>query len=111
MDPTPETFQTGEHATEVPPEATVICCEASLDITGVRDLADRLQQARAAGRPLVLDGTQVERADTAALQLLCALFQDAEADHWDVQWHQPSVALQNAAQLLNVSAHLALPAA
>ncbi|MBM3225941.1 MAG: STAS domain-containing protein, partial [Candidatus Tectomicrobia bacterium] len=56
-------------------------------------------------------GTQVERADTAALQLLCALFQDAEADHWDVQWHQPSVALQNAAQLLNVSAHLALPAA
>ena len=49
-----------------------------------------------------------ERVDTAALQILCAFFRDAEVNGLVVQWQHPSPALQNAARLLNVSTCLAL---
>jgi ABC-type transporter Mla MlaB component len=90
------------------PEATVICCDACLDIAGARDFYNRLQAAMQARQPVVLDATHIERVDTAALQILCAFFRDAEVHGLVVQWQQPSPALQNAARLLNVSTYLAL---
>ena len=92
------------------PQATVISCAADLDISGARDLYSRLQSALAARQPVVLDATQVERVDTAGLQILCAFVRDAVASGMAVQWQQPSLALRNAARLLNVSACLTLPA-
>jgi ABC-type transporter Mla MlaB component len=92
------------------PEATVICCDACFDIAGARDFYNRLQAALQARQPVVLDATHIERVDTAALQILCAFFRDAEVNGLVVQWHQPSPALQHAAQLLNVSTYLALSA-
>ena len=93
------------------PEATVICCDACLDISGARDFYNRLQTAMQARQPVVLDATHIERIDTAALQILCAFFREAEVNGLVVQWQQPSPALQNAARLLNVSTCLALSAA
>ena len=92
------------------PEATVICCDACLDIAGARDFYDRLQAVLKARQPVVLDATHIERVDTAALQILCAFFRDAEVHGLVVQWQHPSPALQNAARLLNVSTCLALSA-
>lgn len=92
------------------PEPTVICCDACLDISGARDFYGRLQAALEARQPVVLEATHVERADTTALQMLCAFFRDAEVSGLMVQWQQPSPALQNAARLLNVSACLTPPA-
>ncbi len=63
-----------------------------------------------ARQPVVLDATHIERVDTAALQILCAFFRDAEVNGLVVQWQHPSPALQNAARLLNVSTCLALSA-
>ena len=89
--------------------ATVIRCDACLDIAEVGELYARLREALEAHRPIVLEAAQVERIDTAALQTLCAFFQEALARDVVVQWQQPSVAVQTAARRLNLSACLALP--
>jgi ABC-type transporter Mla MlaB component len=91
-------------------EATVICCDACLDIAGAQDFYNRLQAALKACQPVVLDATHIERVDTTALQILCAFFREAEVHGLVVQWQHPSPALQNAARLLNVSTCLALSA-
>jgi anti-anti-sigma regulatory factor len=91
--------------------ATMICCDACLDISGARDFYNRLQTAMEARQPVVLDATQIERIDTAALQILCAFFRDAEVNGLLVQWRHPSPALCNAARLLDVEGRLALPVA
>jgi ABC-type transporter Mla MlaB component len=52
----------------------------------------------------------VERADTAALQLLGAFFQDANAQKKTVEWKDPSEALCRSAALLGLSEMLHLQA-
>ena len=49
---------------------------------------------------VVLDAANVERIDTAALQLLCAFVRDRQARGLKVQWQGSSPALQEAADLL-----------
>ena len=55
-----------------------------------------------------LDAANVERIDTAALQLLCAFVRDRQARGLKVQWQGASAALQEAADLLDVRALLNL---
>jgi len=59
------------------------------------------------GQPLHLSGAQVERIDTAVLQLLLAFMQSASDK---VTWLAPSPKLCTAAHLLGLSSHLNLPA-
>lgn len=103
------TINVPTHSPADAPEAIVICCDACLDISGAQDFYSRLQAALEARQPVVLEASHIERADTTALQMLCAFFRDAEARGLVVQWQQPSAALQNAARLLDVSACLTLP--
>jgi ABC-type transporter Mla MlaB component len=49
---------------------------------------------------VVLDVANIERIDTAALQLLCAFVRDRHARGLKVQWQGNSPALQEAADLL-----------
>ena len=111
----PHDTGTSATATASPAEAphtTMICCGPELDISGAQELYDKLQAALGAQGPgPVLDATQVERVDTAVLQMLCAFMRDAQASGIVVQWRQPSPALENAARLLHVQACLALPMA
>ena len=97
-------------STEAPP-TTLIYCSPECDISGAQDLYDTLQAALGAQCPIVLDATHVERVDTAVLQMLCAFVRAAQASGIVVQWRQPSLALENAARLLNVQTCLALPMA
>lgn len=90
-------------------EATVIVCEDSLDISLVQGFHGRLQAALVAKRPVIIEASQVERADTAVLQLLCAFVQEAQTRGLNVQWQQPTAALHDAACLLNLTGCLALP--
>jgi ABC-type transporter Mla MlaB component len=57
-----------------------------------------------------LDAANVERIDTAALQLLCAFVRDRQARGLKVQWQGTSTALQEAADLLDLRTHLSLNA-
>ena len=90
---------------------TTICCSPELDISGARDFYDTLLAALGAQSPVVFDAAQVERVDTAVLQMLCAFVRDAQAQGIAVQWRQPSPAVENAARLLNIRECLALPMA
>jgi phospholipid transport system transporter-binding protein len=60
---------------------------------------------------IVLDGGQVERVDTAALQLLVVFRRELEARGGTLAWHGTSSALSEAAGLLGLAQLLNLPAA
>jgi anti-anti-sigma regulatory factor len=73
-------------------------------------LKAELQAALTAGA-IVLDGGQVERVDTAALQLLVVFRRELEASGGTLAWHGTSSALSEAASLLGLAQLLNLPAA
>jgi anti-anti-sigma regulatory factor len=87
---------------------TIIACEASLDIANAASLKTTLLNALSARQSVVVDGAAVEKADTAALQLLSAFFKDASAQGVAVRWTSPSPALCTAAGLLGLKETLAL---
>jgi anti-anti-sigma regulatory factor len=107
----PDTSATATASSTEAPQTTLIYCSPEFDISGAQDLYDTLQAALGAQGPVVLDATHVERVDTAVLQMLCAFVRAAQASGIVVQWRQPSLALENAARLLNVQTCLALPMA
>jgi ABC-type transporter Mla MlaB component len=55
-----------------------------------------------------LDAANVERIDTAVLQLLCAFVRDRATRGLKVRWRATSTALQEAADLLDLRTHLGL---
>jgi len=85
-----------------------ISCEESLDISTVKELHSLLVQVLAAKQPVVLEGAEVTRVDTAALQVLGAFFQDARAQGISVSWQTPSDALKRSAALLGLTGLLGL---
>ena len=89
-------------------QPTVIPCDDSLDISVVHELYQTLQQVVETSNPLVIDATNVERIDTAGLQLLCAFMQHAQDRSITVQWHQPAPAVYDAARLLDLEGLLHL---
>jgi anti-anti-sigma regulatory factor len=58
--------------------------------------------------PVYIDAAQVERIDTAALQLLVAFVQDRKAEGRAVVWLDCSEAMVRAARALGLSRELAL---
>ena len=63
------------------------------------------------GGAIELDGSQVERVDTAALQLLVMLRRALDGRDGSLAWRGSSAALDNAAGLLGLAKILELPAA
>ena len=57
---------------------------------------------------VVIDASNLERIDTAAVQLLCAFVRDRAAASRKVSWAGESATLRDAARLLGVSDMLAL---
>lgn len=80
-----------------------IVCDEMLDIAVAAELRAHLLEALAEKQPVTLDGGAVERADTAALQVLTAFFQDARSQGIEVQWSSASAALSRAAELLGIA--------
>jgi len=80
-----------------------IVCDEMLDIAVAAELRAHLLEALDARQPVTLDGGAVERADTAALQVLTAFFQDARSRDIEVQWSSASAALSRAAELLGIA--------
>ncbi|MEW9625496.1 STAS domain-containing protein [Rhodanobacter geophilus] len=62
------------------------------------------------GGAVVLDGSRVERVDTAALQLLVLLRRALDGRGGTLAWHGASEALNDAAGLLGLATILELPA-
>lgn len=83
-----------------------------VDITMAASLKETLFDALAAEEPVVIDGSAVERADAAGIQLLVA-FARAAAGGPGWQWtaEGPSAALEGAAARLGLDGELAGPTA
>ncbi len=84
-------------------------CAEVLDISGVAEFHARCLEALGTKQSLRLNASQVDRADTAALQVLGAFIQDANTRQQVVQWEAPSEALCQSAALLGLSEILCLP--
>jgi anti-anti-sigma regulatory factor len=82
---------------------------ADCRIASVGDLHAHLREALNAPQ-IVLDGTTVDRIDTAALQLLVAFQRDAQQQGRQVNWLGASGPLHDAATQLGLAQVLALPA-
>jgi len=68
------------------------------------ELAERLDESG----PVQIDGSGVERTDTATLQLLVAFIRDLRADGRAVQWVECSAVLRRAAGSLGLEKALSL---
>ena len=68
------------------------------------ELAERLDESG----PLQIDGTAVDRVDTAGLQLLAAFVRDLRAEARPVEWIGCCDALKKAAQALGLHTALGL---
>lgn len=91
-------------------EPVVVVLPADCRIAAQAALKSVLIDALAADK-VVLDGGGVERADTAALQLLTLFQREKKVRGGTLEWRGTSEVLNNAAALLGLSQTLGLPAA
>lgn len=89
--------------------------EARVDMPAdcrIADVSAWHRQLRAAldASAIVLDGSAVDRIDTAALQVLVAFQRDAQKRGQQVSWAGVSAPLHDAASQLGLAQTLALPA-
>jgi anti-anti-sigma regulatory factor len=91
-------------------ETGTIVCQDTLHISGVRDWHAELQKAVDNRGSMVLDGSRVERVDTASVQLLTALCLSLRAKGTAFTWKEPSAVLMDSARQLGLAESLGLEA-
>jgi anti-anti-sigma regulatory factor len=89
-------------------DGTTTLCLESLDIRQVSELKPQLLHVLEAAQPVTIQAQDIERSDTAGLQLLTAFFIDARAKGIAIAWDQPSEALRQSASLMGVAGLLEL---
>lgn len=94
-----------------PCECETIVLDEDLELAGAGDLLKQLRKVTDNKCSLVMDGSQVRVIDTAILQLLVAVFRQAQQQQTGISWQQPSESLRNAAALLGLDTHLCLASA
>ncbi|PWG64136.1 STAS domain-containing protein [Spiribacter halobius] len=88
-----------------------ITLESRVDVTLAAELRSTLDMALSGEGTLSVDAAAVEQVDTAGIQLLLALRQEAERRGRAFAWQAASPALQDTARRLGLEAQLGLPPA
>lgn len=88
--------------------AKTLKLEGVLNIARVEALHSEFEELEKNAEPLVIDVSNVTRADTSVLQLFVALFKSMSAHELDVSWSGISDEFKAAAALLGVSEILKL---
>ncbi|MGH1438801.1 MAG: STAS domain-containing protein [Cellvibrionaceae bacterium] len=88
-------------------KATVKCGEA-LTISNVADLHTKLTSALESSSNIELDVHEVEKVDTAGLQLLVALHNELEKSDGNLTWKAPSEAFTEAVAVTGMTPYLTL---
>ena len=88
------------------PEATHVVLGETMEISMAQSLYRQLSPCLEKSNPLVVDASQVQRIDTAALQTLAYFSRCAHERSIPFRWHAISPALQQAAQALGLSPFL-----
>jgi len=79
-----------------------------LDVAGSGELKKQLDKVFRRKSPFVLDGSAVERVDTAALQVLVAFSRESRHREIDLKWVEVSDPLRNASTLLGLNHELGI---
>lgn len=85
-----------------------IALNAVLDVRQVRRMHETLMPLVNDSAPLRIDGSQVTRVDTAALQLLAVFCRSVRAQDRPLVWESTSDEIRRAATLLNLEQELGL---
>ena len=89
-------------------EPVEVDCGKQLEIVNVEQLFHSLEEVLQQGAPVSLKVDQVERADTASLQLLVAFRKSLLSQGLDVQLTNPTDSFKHAARLLGLNRSLGL---
>lgn len=79
-----------------------ICCDDNCDISIAQAMQKQLSDALADASTVKIDLSMVDRIDTAILQLFYAFDQDARAQKIDIEWHEPTTGVLDAAALIGI---------
>ena len=79
-----------------------------LDISSAGELKSQFLLLLESNENIVIEASNVERADTSALQALLAFIQDVRAQGKEVQWQDPSDSFLRSAGLIGLSDLLGL---
>lgn len=85
-----------------------ISCEEIMDISIAGDFYKKLKKSMEMNVPITIDAENVERADTAILQVLYSFFQEAYSRGIEVSWNNPSERLRLSARIIGVDEVLRL---
>jgi ABC-type transporter Mla MlaB component len=91
------------------PDRTEIVLKGMLDVGETRAVYGRLGEALTRALPVELRAQELERIDTAGMQLLIAFVRAAREHGLQPSWRGISPALTSGAQLLGLSEALELP--
>ena len=83
--------------------------ETQLQIMLVESLHEELEELLGTGADLEIDGSQVERSDTAAIQLLVAVQATLKGRDSEIRWTGVSEPLREAVEMLGLTQALNLP--
>lgn len=81
---------------------------ANLTIAGVEKLHQELETVAQQDKAVVIDASQVTKADTAGVQLICALVLDLAKHNLAFSWGGISEAFQRAVHLLGLESKMGL---
>lgn len=87
---------------------TSFSCGTSLDINSVHDLQKRLAKSLSKASTIELKADQVDKADTAGLQLLLSVSRQVSHQGGQLIWKKPTKKLIDSAQLLGLATELGL---
>ncbi|MBL4606461.1 MAG: STAS domain-containing protein [Pseudomonadales bacterium] len=83
--------------------------KAVVNITTISSLKSQLDDALEKSVDVVLMGENVEKVDTAALQLLAVFNEKLKSDGNSLRWEKPSDEVCNVAGLLGLQSAVSLP--
>jgi len=79
-----------------------------LDVAGSGELKKQLEKVFRRKQPFELDGSAVERVDSAALQVLVAFSRESHKRKIDLEWAEVSDSLRAASTLLGLDRELGI---
>ena len=88
--------------------SSALLCGDVLDISVVGEKHAEFKQVLEAGEAIELSAGELQRIDGAGIQMLVALFRQAQQENVDISWRDTSDCLSEAASVLGVSTQLKL---
>ena len=87
-------------------DKTSVSCGKALTVEHAQNLRGRIHKALEKSTTIELRASEVQKADTAGLQLILALFKEVEVLGGRCVWRSPSTALKESATILGLNKQL-----